>query len=156
MISSWGFNFRNIRKALIHSLQLAQKLNGSPRGKSPLLSFAQKCAGDLMQIKTLIKLICYLLASWRGRPDHSLEENCLHRGGKSLKSHGGQPKENSYHLWVFQNAFNRDPVLVTWPKARSEDPYLIFIFCTDQTTLINGPSVMIVLLGSHHKNIYLK
>ena len=71
MVSSWGFNFRNIRKALIHSLQLAQKLNGSPHGKSPLLSFAQKLAGDLMQIKGLIKLERYPLASWRGRLDQS-------------------------------------------------------------------------------------
>lgn len=52
-----------------------------------------------MQIKALIKLVCYLLASWSVCLDHSLEENCLHRGRKSLKPYGGQPKENSYHLW---------------------------------------------------------
>lgn len=103
----------------------------------PLLSsFAQKCAGDLMQIKALIKLVCNPLASWRIYLDHSHEEICLHRESKSLKSYGGQPKKKLIPSLVFQKVSIRDLVLVPWPKARLKDTSLILIICTHQSTLI--------------------
>lgn len=80
---------------------------------------------ETMQIKALRKLVRYPLASWRVCLDRSLEENCPHRASKSLKSYGGQPKQNSYHLWVFPNGFIRVPALVPRPKAMPENPDLI-------------------------------
>ena len=118
----------------------------------PLLSFAQKCARDLMKIKALIKLACYPLSSWRGHLDCSLKETFLHRGCKSLTSHMVNQKKThttsrsiKVFLWETQ-------VSIPWP----EDPDIIFIFCTDQTSLISGPSVKIVLLGSYHKNLNIE
>lgn len=93
MVSSWGFNFRNSRKALIHSLRLTQKLNGSPHEKFLLRVPCSEECWRFNVNQSSHKLACYLLASWIVYLNHSLEENCLHKENESLKSYGGQPKE---------------------------------------------------------------
>ena len=114
---------------------------------TPLLSFAQKCARDLMQIKALVKLVCYLLSSWRGRLDCSLKEIFLHRRHKSLTSHMVNQKKT--------HTTSRSIKVFLWEtQFLSHD--LKTPICTNQTSLISGPSVKIVLLGSYNENLNIE
>lgn len=110
MVSSWGFNFRNSRKALIRSLQLTQKLNGSPHEKCPLPAPCSEVCWRLNVNQSSHKLACYLLASRRVYLNHSLKENCLHKVNESLKPYGGQPKETdilsgSFKMFLLETQF---------------------------------------------------
>lgn len=137
MVSSWGFNFRNIRKALIHSLQLAQKLNGSPHGKSPppVVLCSEVCRrlnANQSPHKTCMQPTGFLEnlsgpQSWRNLPP---------QGKQVLEVLWWSTKKKLIPSLVFQKVSIRDLVLVPWPKARLKDTSLILIICTHQSTLI--------------------